>query len=211
MRARMALAYAGVVCEHREIVLRHKPAAMLTASPKGTVPVLVLPSGHVLDESLVIMNWALTQADPQHWLRATTVRSQQDWLKDNDGPFKTLLDKYKYADRHPAQSAQDYREQALPYLTAIDSALQRAKWLHGDTMGICDVALFPFVRQFAMVDTQWFSQCSLAALRCWLDVWLKHPLFAAVMEKYKPWEPEDLPTLSATWREIPDANAALSQ
>jgi len=197
MRARMALAYAGVVCEHREIVLRHKPAAMLTASPKGTVPVLVLPSGQVLDESLSIMHWALTQADPQHWQSATTVRSPQDWLKDNDGPFKTLLDKYKYADRHPAQSAQDYREQALPYLAAIDSALQRAKWLHGDSMGICDIALFPFVRQFAMVDAAWFSQCPFAALKCWLDVLLNMPLFAAVMEKYKPWQPEDAPTFSA--------------
>ena len=198
MRARMALAYAGIVCEHREIVLRNKPAAMLTASPKGTVPVLVLPSGQVLDESLGIMDWALTQAKLQQWLRPTTVRSQQDWLQDNDGPFKKLLDKYKYADRHPAQSAQAYREQALPYLAAIDSALHSARWLHGDSIGICDIALFPFVRQFAMVDAEWFSQCTFAALKCWLEVLLHIPLFVAVMKKYKPWKPEDPPTFSAT-------------
>lgn len=198
MRARMALAYAGIVCEHREIELRNKPDAMFIASPKGTVPVLVLPSGEVLDESLSIMHWALAQADPQHWLRPTTVRSEQAWLTDNDEPFKALLDKYKYADRHPAQSAEDYREQALPHLVMIDSALQRAKWLHGERMGICDIALFPFVRQFAMVDAKWFSQCTLAALKNWLDVLMDLPLFVAVMEKYKPWEPEDAPTFSAT-------------
>ncbi len=196
MRARMALAYTGILCEHREITLRNKPAEMLNASPKSTVPVLVLPDGAVVDESLAIMFWALTQSDPDGWRNPPVSRSEQAWLQDNDGPFKTLLDKYKYADRYPEQVAEFYRDQALPYLVAIDNALSTAAWLHGDHIGLCDIALVPFVRQFAMVDMPWFSRCSLTALKAWLNTLLNSPLFITVMEKYEPWAPESAPIFS---------------
>ena len=196
MRARMALAYAGIICEHREIALRNKPAAMLDVSPKGTVPVLVQPTGEVLEESLAIMLWSLTQSDPKNWLRPAKTRSAQAWLDDNDGPFKTLLDKYKYADRHPEQAAEFYRGEALPYLAAIDNALREADWLHGDHIGICDIALFPFVRQFAMVDAHWFSQHPFEYLKRWLDTLLNMPLFLATMHKYAPWTADAEPIIS---------------
>ncbi len=193
IRARLALACAGVNVELREVLLRDKPQAMLDASPKGTVPVLVLPDDTVIDESVDIMHWALAQADPEHWLAPPYVGELTDWLARNDGPFKAALDKYKYADRHPEHSAEWYRDQALEYLAQLDSALSAQPWLHGDKPGFADAALFPFIRQFAMVDADWFTHCPYAAVRRWLNAWLEHPLFLSVMRKFTRWEPGQAP------------------
>lgn len=193
IRARLALACAGVSIELREVLLRDKPQAMLDASPKGTVPVLVLPEGTVIDESCDIMDWALAQADPGHWRRPPVSGEADVWIADNDGPFKAALDRYKYADRHPGYPPQTYREQGEVLLARLDAILAEHRWLHGEQPGRIDAALFPFIRQFAMVDMAWFRASPYPGLCRWLHAWLDHPLFAAVMAKHAPWAPGQAP------------------
>ncbi len=195
IRARMALAYTGIAVELREVLLKNKPPELITASTKGTVPVLVLPDGTVLDESIDIMHWALAQADPDNWLSPPCDGDTASWLAANDGPFKHWLDRYKYADRYPEQPAGWYRSQASPHLEHLDDVLRDNAWLHGERAGIVDVALFPFIRQFAMVDYDWFAAGPYPALRRWLEGWLAEPLFLAVMQKLPRWEGGQEPTL----------------
>lgn len=179
----MALVYAGIGFELREVSLKDKPPEMLAASAKGTVPVLVLPGGQVLDESLQIMRWALACSDPDQWIDAADTEVLERLLEENDGPFKHWLDRYKYADRHPEHTEAWYRDQALPYLQRLNGMLERNDWLLGAHMKLADVALFPFIRQFAMVDREWFDRAGLDALRRWLDRLLGHELFISVMKK----------------------------
>lgn len=186
----MALKYAQISVELREVILRDKPAEMLAISPKGTVPVLQLPDGTVIDESLDIMRWALVQHDPQAWA------SSQDeaLILVNDGPFKQLLDRYKYADRYPERAAGDYRDEAVQiHLAPLEARLQRTDFLSGDQPSLADTAIFPFIRQFAEVDRTWFDDTPLPALQAWLNWHLESPLFQSVMEKYPAWSPEHLP------------------
>lgn len=156
MRARMAMAYAGLTFEVREVVLRDKPPEMLTVSPKGTVPVLQV-GDTVIDESLDVMRFALHQADPDHWLDVD--RELWDWVSRCEDEFKPGLDCYKYHDRHP-HSQKTYRGQCEGFLSALDRQLQHQSgtYVAGDRVSVIDVALFPFVRQFAHVDKPWFDQ-----------------------------------------------------
>lgn len=180
----MALAHAGVPVQLREVSLRDKPAEMLALSPKGTVPVLRLPDGRVLDESLDIMRWALQGRDPHAWLTRAATAANQALLVANDGPFKHWLDRYKYASRHPERSAADYRAEAEQcLLVPLEAQLQQAPWLGGDSPCLTDAAIFPFVRQFAGVDAPWWLAAPWPATRAWLDAWLSSPLFAAIMAK----------------------------
>lgn len=188
MRARLAIRYAGQTVELREVALRSKPAELLAISPKGTVPVLQLPDGTVLEQSLDIMRWACSQADPQHWLAPSLSDAGQRWLITNDGPFKQLLDRYKYADRYPDQPAQAYRDQAVALMLApMNQQLAQTSYLLGDAPCLVDMALMPFVRQFAQVDVAWFEQAPLPALQRWLHTLLAQPLFDQVMGKYEVW------------------------
>jgi glutathione S-transferase len=186
MRARMALREAGIAVEIREIALRDKPRHMLAVSPKGTVPVLVLPDGTVIDESLDIMRWALRQYDPDGWLHDET-RSLA-LIADNDGAFKQALDRYKYADRYPQQPAAAWRAMGECYLQALEPHLCAHDNLLGPAASIADVAIFPLVRQFAMVDVVWFESAPYPALRAWLDCWLGSALFLDIMQKQLPWQ-----------------------
>lgn len=200
IRARLALAYAGQPVELREVLLRDKPQAMLDASPKGTVPVLVLPDGTVIDESRDVMDWALAQADPDDWCRPPLGGLADEWIAANDGPFKAALDRYKYADRHPEHPPHSYRERGEAHLARLDAILKAHRWLHGEQPGCVDAALFPFIRQFAMVDLDWFRASPYKGLRRWLDAWLEHPLFAAVMARHPPWVPGQAPVRFAVRR-----------
>lgn len=195
MRARMALHASGVTIELREITLRDKPAAMLAASPKGSVPVLVLADGSVIDESWDIMLWALHQHDLQNWLGSDDayVTATLALLAVNDGSFKVALDRYKYADRHPEQSHEHYRAQGEVFLQLLESNLQNTRYLLTDRPCIADAAIFPFVRQFAGVAPEWFAQAPYPALRIWLTEILSAPRFAEVMRKYSPWKTQDAP------------------
>lgn len=187
MRARMALRQAGIAVEIREIALRDKPREMLAVSPKGTVPVLVLPDGTVIDESLDIMRWALRQHDPDGWLH-DEARSLA-LIADNDGAFKAALDRYKYAGRYPEHPSAFWRAKGEDYLQTLERHLRVQDGLLGPAASIADVAIFPFVRQFSMVDADWFERAPYPALRRWLERWLGSPLFLDIMQKHPPWHP----------------------
>ncbi len=184
MRARMALWCAGIQVDLLEISLRDKPAAMLKVSPKGTVPVLHCADGLVLEESLAIMRWALGQHDPQGWLLQADQPEQLKLVQLNDSDFKHWLDRYKYAERYPEFGAEYYREQALACLIVeLERRLTLTPYLGGQTACLSDVAIFPFVRQFAAVDPVWFAQDLWPATRAWLEGWLQSVLFKTVMDK----------------------------
>jgi glutathione S-transferase len=184
MRARMALWCAGVQVDVVEISLRDKPGAMLAVSPKGTVPVLHCADGLVLEESLAIMRWALEQRDPQGWLLQADQPEQLRLVQRNDSDFKHWLDRYKYAERYPKFGVEYYREQALGCLIVeLEQRLRSTPYLGGQTPCLSDVAIFPFVRQFAAVDAAWFAQDAWPATRAWLEGWLQSPLFKTIMDK----------------------------
>jgi glutathione S-transferase len=180
----MAIAISGVEVEHREIILRNKPREMLDVSPKGTVPVLLLPDGRVVDESLDVMRWALTQNDPEDWLMS----AEEPLIAANDGPFKQALDRYKYPHRYNLPDGIANREAAMEHLRALNEKLIAAPYLSGSQRGFCDIALFPFVRQFANTDRDWFDPLPLPALQHWLTEMLASPLFERIMTKHPLWE-----------------------
>lgn len=194
MRARMAICYSGIAVELREVVLRDMPASLLDCSPKGTVPVLLLPGGAVLEESRDIIDWALAINDPDGWLpgpgdaSADQIRQLVD---DCDADFKQQLDYYKYAQRYPQRSADYYRSQGEIFLARLEQCLEKSDWLCGDHMTVADISIFPFVRQFAGVDKAWFDETPYLQLQAWLDSLLCSPLFSRVMDKYSPWREGD--------------------
>lgn len=196
MRARLALLASGVAWEHREVVLRHKPAHMLSLSPKGTVPVLSvrvlqggLDQGQVLAESLDIMLWALRQHDPLTWLPS----SEQAWvdamacIAHNDGPFKLQLDRFKYPNRFGLLSGLAERDKAVPWLLSLDARLQDQGFLAGRHWGLTDAAIAPFVRQFAHTDPAWFAAQAWLSLAHWLNAFESSNLYQRSMQKHAPW------------------------
>ena len=176
MRARLAIADAGQSVALREVVLRDKPAEMLAVSPKGTVPVMVMPDGVVIEQSFEIMEWAYEESLDEKLL-ALVAR--------NDGPFKQALDRYKYADRYPEFSQQHYREQGEEFLAELEGLLSPN--LSGADMGFVDYAIVPFVRQFAGVDEDWFASAPYPRVRDWLTRFVNSELFETVMGKYPQW------------------------
>jgi len=186
MRARMTLKYAGIQVEHREIELRNKPQSMLMASPKGTVPVLIV-GDLVLDQSVEIMRWALQQSDPDNWGEVDEVAAQI-WIERNDGLFKELLDQYKYPNRHPNLNQDNVFDAAIALmLKPLNEALVTNQYVLGNQQHWIDVAIFPFIRQFSMVNPRQFEQLPLPALKKWLDKYLQSELFNAVMSKQPAW------------------------
>lgn len=210
MRARMAIIYSGMRVELREVVLKNKPQEMLAASPKGTVPILVLggkgiggkvtgekaTGGKVIDESLDIMLWALSQHDPDG-INITGIADYLDneWISENDNVFKLHLDHYKYADRFPEYSELHYRTEGEVFLKKLDYQLSCTLYLAGDKISVIDIAIFPFVRQFAFVDKAWFDQCCYLHLRKWLDELLVSEKFVSTMPKFPQWYNGDKATL----------------
>jgi glutathione S-transferase len=159
---------------------------MLMASPKGTVPVLIV-GDLVLDQSVEIMRWALRQSDPDNWGAADEVAAQI-WIERNDGPFKVLLDQYKYPNRHPNLKQNDVFNAAIALmLKPMNEALKSSQYLLGNKEGWLDVAIFPFIRQFSMVNPKQFDELPLPALKKWLDQYLQSELFNAIMSKHPVW------------------------
>jgi glutathione S-transferase len=179
MRARMALRYSGVPLSIVEVSLKAKPAQMLAASPKGTVPVLVCADGSVIEQSLDIMHWALARHDPDNWLQPGC----NELIEANDTTFKVLLDRYKYAIRYPEHPMAFYRAQGAEFLQRLEDVLTRSPYLAGPALSLADVALAPFVRQFAHVDRDWFAQAPYPHLNAWLECFLTSELFSSVMRK----------------------------
>ena len=204
MRARLAIAASGVQLEQREVVLRHKPAEMLAASPKGTVPVLLLPGGEVIEQSLDIMLWALRLNDPQQWLtpKGAALEDMLALVTGNDGAFKQSLDRYKYPNRYPDELAEEsanssaieakafavtHRTQCATWLEGLEARLAGG-WLCGPNASLADMALLPFVRQFAHTDASWFASQPWPRLQAWLAAFETSALYLAVMEKRPSWQ-----------------------
>jgi glutathione S-transferase len=197
MRARLALHASGIAHEHREVVLKNKPAHMLVLSPKGTVPVLWLPADtRVIDQSLDIMLWALRRHDPLGWLPGTEadMADALALIAHNDGPFKQQLDRYKYPNRSGLESGLADRDQAATWLRGLDARLTVHAFLAGERFGLADAAIAPFVRQFAHTAPGWFAAQPWAALAKWLADFEASELFAAIMQKHAAWE-ESAPIL----------------
>jgi len=189
MRARSALAVSGQACELREVVMRNKPQGLLQASPKGTVPVLVLSDGQVLDQSLDIMLWALAQHDPEGWLTPSQgdMQDMQALIAMCDGPFKHALDRCKYPSRYPDADIDVERAKAVAWLSALDARLCAQPYLFGSHATLADMAMAPFVRQFAGIDTAWWSVQPWPHLQGWLAQWQASRLFVSVMHKLPAW------------------------
>ncbi len=179
MRARMALKLANIEVEFREISLREKPAHLLQISPKATIPVLVLPDGIAVEESLDIMRWALQQHDPEGILD----KASGALIVENDTSFKWALDGYKYPERSPEKTQFDYRMQGEVFLLKLEALLLRNTYLLKATPSLADIAIFPFIRQFAAVDSAWFEAAPYPKLQAWLNSWVESNLFKSVMEK----------------------------
>ncbi|SCW69459.1 MULTISPECIES: glutathione S-transferase [unclassified Pseudomonas] len=185
MRARMALRYSAVDVAIVEISLKAKPAEMLALSSKGTVPVLQV-DGRVIDESLEIMNWALAQHDPQDWRLRDNADGQAltaALIEENDQVFKLHLNRYKYPERYPEQPMEHYRAEGEVFLGRLERLLETRSFLAADHQSLADVALLPFVRQFAHVDREWFAQAPYPRLQDWLQRFLASELFVAIMAK----------------------------
>lgn len=186
MRARMALLQAGWAFEAVEVSLRDKPASLLALSPKATVPVLHLPDGRVIDESWDIMRWALAEPDARGWWARAQSPANLDLVQRNDGDFKHHLDRWKYPQRHAGEclAPHAHRDRALDVLLQpLEARLHGAPCLGGATPCATDLAVMPFVRQFAAVDPAWFATQNFPSVRAWLDGWLVDPLFVACMHK----------------------------
>ena len=191
MRARLAIAKSDITIELREVVLRNKPQHLLDISPKATVPVLALTDGQVIDESLDIMIWALSANDGDNWLSNGSVEDIKHLIQWNDGEFKYYLDRYKYADRYPEHNEQYYREKAEFFLIDLEKRLSKHAFLCSKKCSLADMAIFPFVRQFANVNAEWFLSSVYNNLNQWLTKQIESTLFISIMDKYPAWKPEN--------------------
>jgi glutathione S-transferase len=198
MRARLAVQAAGVAVELRELALKDKPAEMLLASPKGTVPVLVLPDGTVIEQSLDVMLWALRQGSPQNWLptEATGMEAALASIAVNDGLFKQALDRYKYPARFALKDGRAHRDEGATVLQQWEGRLVGQPYLNGTHWGLPDAAIAPFVRQFAHTDKAWFAEQHWPHLQRWLANFEASPAFAGVMERVPVWQAGDAPRIT---------------
>lgn len=190
MRARLALVVSNCVCELREVVLRDKPQEMLAVSPKGTVPVLLDTDGRVIDESIDIMLWALTKHDPEKWLipESGSLAEMLELIAQFDRGFKYHLDRYKYPNRYQDTDGIVHRHEGYLYLERLSQQLSKTKYLFGNRLALADMAIAPFVRQFAHTDLAWFNQQQLPHLHEWLARFVDSEIYNRVMEKYPKWE-----------------------
>jgi glutathione S-transferase len=196
MRARLAIAYSGISVELREVVLKDKPASLLAASPKGTVPVLIDEQQTIIDESIDIMQWAIQQNDPDNWFQHLSPEQLElgnELISYNDGEFKYYLDRYKYADRYPEQTEQFYRQQGELFLQKLEQQLANQAYLLAPHITWADIAILPFIRQFASVDKTWFEQANYLKVRNWLNTFIESDRFKQIMPKFKQWHERDTP------------------
>ncbi len=186
MRSRLALVYSNISYEHREILLKERPSELYSISPKGTVPVLQLQDGTVIDESIDVMKWALAQSDPDCWYTDKIVE-QNSLIALNDGEYKKRLDMYKYHERFPEGSFDEFQNAIGEILKGYESILSKSSYLCGDKVTLADMALFPFIRQGAHVDLDWFN-AQFPKLSTWLKIFKESELFETIMKKYTVWE-----------------------
>ena len=195
MRARMAIHISSQKCEIREVLLRDKPPSMLEYSSKGTVPVLVLQSGEVIDESLDVIDWALNLNDPDNWQRSKDNENTKELIKINDGEFKHHLDRYKYSKRYDNEDPEFHRKKCLKFIEKINSELQNSKYIFDDEISYIDISLLPFIRQFRIADNEWFDELPYENVKSWLSNFLNSELLKSIMSKYDLWKEGDEVTI----------------
>ena len=191
MRARMAIAISGQQVEFREVILRDKPQSMIELSPKGTVPVLSLSSGQVIDESLDVIDWALKLNDPDNWLRSNKSEKSSKLIHTNDNEFKHHLDRYKYSKRYDNENPLAHREKCLIFINELEEQLGYSQFLYDDKISALDISILPFIRQFRITDMNWFDSLAKPYIQNWLMKFLESKLFKSIMIKYDKWEKGD--------------------
>ena len=195
MRARMAIHISSQKCEIREVLLRDKPPSMLEYSSKGTVPVLVLQSGEVIDESLDVIDWALNLNDPDNWQRSKNNEKTKELIKINDGEFKYHLDRYKYSKRYDNEDPEFHRKKCLSFIEKVNSELQNSKYIFDDAISYIDISLLPFIRQFRIADKEWFDELPYENVKSWLSNFLNSELLESIMSKHDLWKEGDEVTI----------------
>ena len=191
MRARMAIHISGQRCELREVLLRDKPPSMLEYSAKGTVPVLILQDGNVIDESLDVIDWALNLNDPDDWQRSKDKEKTKELIKINDGEFKYHLDRYKYSKRYENEDPEFHRKKCLKFIESINNELNKSEYIFDDNISYADIVLLPFIRQFRIADIEWFDSLPYDNLKKWLSSFLGSSLLNSIMKKYDLWKEGD--------------------
>ena len=191
MRARMAIAISGQQVEFREVILRDKPQSMIELSPKGTVPVLSLSSGQVIDESLDVIDWALKLNAPDNWLRSNKSEKSSKLIHTNDNEFKHHLDRYKYSKRYDNENPLAHREKCLIFINELEEQLGYSQFLYDDKISALDISILPFIRQFRIADMEWFDSLAKPNIQNWLMKFLESKLFKSIMIKYDKWEKGD--------------------
>ena len=188
MRARMAIAISQQQVEFREVLLRDKPSSMIEISPKGTVPILLLNSGKVIDESLDVIEWALNLNDPKNWKRSQNSEKSKTLISTNDNEFKHHLDRYKYSKRYDNENPIVHRKKCMKFINELEKQLQNSKYLYDNNISALDISIFPFIRQFRIADMEWFDAIEKPSLKNWLIKFLESDLFKSIMLKYDKWE-----------------------
>ena len=191
MRARMAIHISDQRCDLREVLLRDKPPSMLEYSAKGTVPVLNLQDGKVIDESLHVNDWALNLNDPDDWQRSKDKEKTKELIKINDGEFKYHLDRYKYSKRYDNEDPEFHRKKCLKFIESINNELNNSKYIFDDNISYADIVLLPFIRQFRIADIEWFDSLPYDNLKKWLSSFLNSSLLNSIMKKYDLWKEGD--------------------
>ncbi len=190
IRARMAIFIADVKVEIREVNLSDKPLDMLALYSRGTVPLLQLSTGEIIEESLEIMTWALGKHDPARWLGDHNGVSRA-LVAENDSTFKQHLDRYKYWQRHPEQTQLQARREAELFVMNLEHLLDGSEYFFGNSANLADIAIFPFIRQFSAVDPAWFETAPYPHLRSWLNRLLTDNVFMKSMQRNPPWRDGD--------------------
>ena len=191
MRARMAIHISDQRCELREVLLRDKPPSMLEYSAKGTVPVLILQDGKVIDESLDVIDWALNLNDPDDWQRSKDKEKTKELIKINDGEFKYHLDRYKYSKRYDNEDPEFHRKKCLKFIESVNNELNNSKYIFDDNISYADIVLLPFIRQYRIADIEWFDSLPYNNLKKWLSSFLDSSLLNSIMKKYDLWQEGD--------------------
>ena len=188
----MAIHISGQKCEIREVLLRDKPPSMLEYSPKGTVPVLILQDGNVIDESLDVIDWALNLNDPDDWQRSKDTKKTKELIKINDGEFKYHLDRYKYSKRYDNEDPEFHRKKCLKFIESLNNELNNSKYIFDNNISYIDIVLLPFIRQFRIADMEWFDSLPYDNIKVWLSKFLDSFLLNIIMKKYDLWKEGDL-------------------
>ena len=187
----MAIHISGQKCELREVLLRDKPPSMLEYSAKGTVPVLILQDGKVIDESLDVIDWALNLNDPDDWQRSKDTKKTKELIKINDGEFKYHLDRYKYSKRYDNEDPEFHRKKCLKFIESVNNELNNSKYIFDDNISYADIVVLPFIRQFRIADIEWFDSLPYDNLKKWLSSFLDSSLLNSIMKKYDLWQEGD--------------------